>query len=739
VNPDAVLDALSRWRQSHSEAVVVLDQFERLFVESNEEIRRRFVELIARIAREPDLHVLLSVQDGFLMQCQRYRGLRPLFDELTPLAPLDSEGLERALVESARKCGYRFEDEPLIEEIVAEGIRGGSGRVSAIAAEIWKERDPIGRCLTRQAYRAAADRVPAAPDLERRGVTAPSLPAVLSRRRSFARWALVAASLAVAFMVGREAAVVTDSVPAQAAVHRRLTFRRGIVWRARFAPNGESVFYSATWHGKGNRLYSTRLGSPESRPLGFDDTDILAVSASGELAVALNVSHRGGLALGTLAVMPVDGGAPRPLLENVRAADWPREGGELAVLHVVDGRDRVEYPIGNVIYEAADPLIGDLRLSPRGDLVAFRHLDSIRVVDKAGSSRVLTSGWRGEMELAWSSDGKEIWFSATEAGYIPTTGAVTLDGETRILARGLGIQDVAPNGDALFRRKAFHKGITFVDTKEGVERDLSWLDWAHIADISDDGRSILFTEAGEGGGLDLATYLRATDGGPAVRLGDGLAASLSPDGLHALVVRFEGTRVEFRSVPTGAGQQRVLLESEAVLESRARGEYGGRWLPDGRHLVLFSSEAGDGPRSYFVSLDDPAPRLITHQPVVGKLLTPDGKWLLAQGRDGSARLYALSGDQSRSVPGLEVGDTPVEWSGDGRHLFVRRDWGDDPNMVSIHRVETSTGARTVVRKYVPDPVRVADGLPLAMSPDARFFAYTHARGQSELYLVEGIR
>jgi hypothetical protein len=120
-------------------------------------------------------------------------------------------------------------------------------------------------------------------------------------------------------------------------------------------------------------------------------------------------------------------------------------------------------------------------------------------------------------------------------------------------------------------------------------------------------------------------------------------------------------------------------------------------------------------------------------------VTPDGRWLLAQGRDGSARLYALSGDQSRSVPGLEVGDTPVEWSRDGRHLFVRRDWGDDPNVVSIHRVELATGTRSVVREYVPDPIRVTDVLPLAMSADARFFAYSYARGQSELYLVEAIR
>jgi DNA-binding winged helix-turn-helix (wHTH) protein len=244
--PDAVVDAVSRWRQSHSEAVLVLDQFERLFVEGDEETRRRFVELISRVVRETDVHVLLSIRDGFLMHCHRYRGLRAVFRELTPVTPLDSEGLKRALVESARKCGYRFEDEPLIEEILAEGIRGGSGRVSAIAAELWKQRDPMGRCLTRQAYRAASDRVPTAPDLEGRSEKKPP-PRTAYPRRPFARWALVAASLAVAFVAGREATLVMDSGHAPASpVHHRLTFRRGLVWRARFAPDGESVFYSAT-------------------------------------------------------------------------------------------------------------------------------------------------------------------------------------------------------------------------------------------------------------------------------------------------------------------------------------------------------------------------------------------------------------------------------------------------------------------------------------------------------------
>jgi hypothetical protein len=559
------------------------------------------------------------------------------------------------------------------------------------------------------------------------------------RRRSRLALALIAAAVLAAFVIGRESANGPDATPTPS--YHRLTFRRGHVWSARFAPDGEGVFYSATWEGDRNQLYSTRSGSPESRPLGQPDTDVLALSPSGEIAVALKPDHRGGYILGTLAVMPLDGAAPRALLENVRAADWPRNGGELAALHVVEGRARIEYPVGSVLYETPHGLVTHMCVSPDGKWVAFDEGDAIVVVDRSGSKRVLTTGWSGGKSMTWSPRGDEVWFSGSQrGGYSTSTYAVSLDGKVRLVAWNLDIADVSRSGKALLFLKDFHKGITFVDTQQGVERDLSWLDWAHVRDISEDGRQVLFTEAGEGGGAQAAVYWRATNGEPAVRLANGQALALSPDGAFALAFRNQGTRAEFLSVPTGAGQERVLWEGPFVPEAREREWYQARWLRDGIRLVIATAEPGGGPRAFLFAPDSSSPTPITPEGTVGTITTPDGKWLLAGEEGERPKLFPVAGGAPRAVPGLELGDTPIRFNGDGRILYVRRDFDPDkPNAVSVYRVDVSSGERMLFREYVPDPMRSAIALPLAMTSDARFLAYSYSRSQFALYLAEGLR
>ncbi len=158
------------------------------------------------------------------------------------------------------------------------------------------------------------------------------------------------------------------SEPARPLYHE-ITFRRGEIRSARFAPDGQTILYSAAWQGNPVEIFSARQGTVESRSLGLGRAELLAVSSTGEMALSLD-SHPVGtwVNVGTLARAPLAGGAPRPVLENVEWADWSPDGNSLAVVRNVGGRDRLEFPIGKVLYETSGGWISYPRVSPKGDL-----------------------------------------------------------------------------------------------------------------------------------------------------------------------------------------------------------------------------------------------------------------------------------------------------------------------------------------------------------------------------------
>jgi hypothetical protein len=180
---------------------------------------------------------------------------------------------------------------------------------------------------------------------------------------------------------------------------RQLTFRRGEIQSARFAPDGQTVVYTAAWGGKPMEIFLRRLESPESRPSGLVDAELLAVSSSGDMAVSLN--RKPVLAFirtGRLASTSIAGGVtPREILDDVECADWAPNGKDLALVRSVSGRSRLEYPMGKPLYETAG-WIGTPRISRSGDLVAFCDHPtpgddggSIAIVDRAGSKKTISA------------------------------------------------------------------------------------------------------------------------------------------------------------------------------------------------------------------------------------------------------------------------------------------------------------------------------------------------------------
>ncbi len=345
---------------------------------------------------------------------------------------------------------------------------------------------------------------------------------------------------------------------------RRLTFRRGYIFSARFAPDGRTVVYGAAWDGKPVQLFSMRPGSPESVAFPLPGADVLAISSSGELALSLGRHFFDSWeSSGTLARVPLSGNAPREILENVLVADWAPNGADLAIVRVVGPRMHLEYPIGNSLYETAG-WIGNPRVSPKGNFIAFidhplrgDDTGSLVLMDRTGKRKVLTEPSYSAQGVAWSPDGREIWFTASSESLVRPLRAVTLSGRSRLIANALGtLHDLSPDGRALIARDSIRSRVFGLSPGEASERDLSWLDGSAAADLSSDGRMLLLAEKGEGGGGVGAVYVRKTDGSPPVRLGEGYALALSPDKKWALAAPISFT--ELLLLPTGIGQAKKL-------------------------------------------------------------------------------------------------------------------------------------------------------------------------------------
>ena len=239
------------------------------------------------------------------------------------------------------------------------------------------------------------------------------------------RWLLTGAalSLGLALPGGATGEPLSERAPPPPRV-QMLTFRRGSVLGARFAPDGRTVHYSAAWNGAPPQVYSTSVESPESRPLGFGDAQLLAVSPSGELALSL----RPRLILfdasrGTLARVSPLGEVPREMATNVEYADWSPDGTQLAVTRLEGGQSRLEFPLGKVIFEAKG-WVSHPRISPDGKRIAFVHHARPPTPPasdgggRLGSGRGLEPGFDELLGLAWEPDGKSLLVTGSLNGSV---------------------------------------------------------------------------------------------------------------------------------------------------------------------------------------------------------------------------------------------------------------------------------------------------------------------------------
>ena len=535
-----------------------------------------------------------------------------------------------------------------------------------------------------------------------------------------------------------------------APLYHEITFRRGEIRSARFAPDGQTILYSASWQGNPVEIFSARQGTVESRSLGLGRAELLGVSSTGEMALSLG-SHPVGtwMNVGTLARAPLAGGAPRPVLENVESADWGPDGNSLAVVRSVGGRERLEYPVGKVLYETTGGWISYPRVGPKGDYVAFiDHANqgddggSVAVVDLSGNKKKLTRDWYGTGGLAWSSNGEEVWFTASELGVDHYLSAVTTGGKERLVARIPGtlvLFDIWHDGRVLLARVGRRREVMTLRDGESKERDLSWLDYSYPADLSADGQTVLFDEEGVGGGvqygntqeLTYAVYIRKTDGSPAIRLGEGVADALSPD-QKSVIVQTPGTPEQLRLLPTGAGEAQPITK-DSINHQWAR------WFPDGKRIVFAGNEPGHGVRLYVqdVSSEKPIPISPEGVDATAFAISPDGQLVVGIGPDQKGYFYPSAGGEPRIVKGLEPGDTPIIWSPDGRSIYFYRT-GEVP--APVYRLDVATGKKIVHKQIIPiDTTGVSTIGPIQVTPDGKTYVYGFHRTLGDLYLVEGLK
>ncbi len=523
-----------------------------------------------------------------------------------------------------------------------------------------------------------------------------------------------------AFFVGRDTRLPTPSV-------ELITTRLGLVSAARFDPIGRVVF-SAAWDGKPLELFARAPGSVEQQQLGLADSALLGISASGELAVALHPGAFAGQVRGTLAVVPEAGGKPRELLENVAWADFSPSG-ELAVIRNVNGKTQLEFPAGKVLYETS-VLLRHLRVSPRGDAVAFVEGRQIKLVSSQGQQQTLASV-DYPTGLAWARNGTEVWFTAISANG-PSGSALWATSQRarkpRLVYEGMfpmRLDDISPDGRVLLGAEDDRLETAFLPTGKQRELRLSVFD-STLAALSDDGRQVLFT-SNEG----PVVYLRQTDGSAPLKLGPGIALALSPDEKWALVQ--PGRERSLSLLPTGPG-------SSTPVSLPGLFATGARWLHTGSGIVL-NGIGLDGVRSelYMVPLDGGTPKAISDGGVIPLLLevSRDDQWVAALAPSEVLTLYRADGGASVSLPELGKDAFPVGWTPEGE-LWVQLDaLREFPS--HLVRYDVARHRRLEERTIsLGDPTGVLSLFDMKVTPDGGALAFDYQRTLGYLFLVDGL-
>jgi Tol biopolymer transport system component len=412
----------------------------------------------------------------------------------------------------------------------------------------------------------------------------------------------------------------------------------------------------------------------------------------------------------------------------------------MATVRRVDGKDRLEFPMGKVLYETAG-WVSHPRISLDGKTIAFidhaferDDAGTVATVDLSGSKKTLSEQFVSAQGLAWSVGGNEVWYTATTSGSSRELRAVSLAGKERLVYLGTGtltFHDISKDGRVLFTRDDLRAGMIALAPGDKKERDLSWHDWTVPRDLSNDGKLISFDETGEAGGETGALYVRGSDGSPAVRLGEGRTPTLSPDGKW-VIARAPGARHELLQLPTGAGESRTISTGDVLAQNAF-------FFPDGRHLLEIGNTEGHGLRLWIQDSQGGPPQPISPEGAMVRRrqdISPDGKLIVARDPEGQISVYPVAGGKAMQVPKVEPGEEPVQWTPDGKGVIVGR--REVPARTFI--INLASGERKLMQSFMPaDPTGLFGNASPNFSTDLKSYVYSYQRITSDLYVVDGLK
>jgi len=375
-------------------------------------------------------------------------------------------------------------------------------------------------------------------------------------------------------------------------------------------------------------------------------------------------------------------------------------------------------------------------VAPRGDQIAFvehpvrnDNRGSVKLTDLAGHVRMLSGEWTEVGGIAWHPSG-EIWFTAARDGAPKSLWAVSPSGSFRPvtqIAGSMTLRDIAPDGSVLLSRDTTLLELAAVLPNE--QRNLTWLDWSRVADLSGDGTVVLFDEEGVAAGAEYAIYVHRLTDGSTMRVGEGTAMALSPDGKFVLA---GGTRdrTKLRLLPVDQGTPRELpasgLEYQWV-----------RFFPDGHRLLALASEPGRPLRLYALDIDNGksvplTPATMTRNAAV----SPDGTRVALLTADGKLMIYPSSGSgEGRLVPTDGVLG-PLLWDADD-WIYVQHLGSYTQIPTRISRFHLPTSRLDYWREVQPtDSLGVNAITKVMVSRESKTVVFNYRRALSELFVAQ---